>query len=58
LRDAFDATMKDPELLAEINKAQLDFEPASAAELERLVQVTLATPPALIEKMEKILAAE
>jgi tripartite-type tricarboxylate transporter receptor subunit TctC len=58
LRDAFDATMKDPELLAEVNKAQLDFEPASAAELERLVKVTLATPPALIEKMEKILAAE
>lgn len=58
LRDAFDATMKDPELLAEVNKAQLDFEPAPAAEVERLVKVTLATPPALIEKMEKILAAE
>lgn len=58
LRDAFDATMKDPELLAEVNKAQLDFEPAQAAEVERLVKVTLSTPAALIEKMEKILAAE
>ncbi len=58
LRDAFDATMKDPDLLAEVNKAQLDFEPAPAAELERLVKVTLATPPELIERMEKILAVE
>ncbi len=58
LRDAFDATMKDPELLNEVNKAQLDFEPAPASELERLVKVTLATPPELIERMEKILAAD
>ncbi len=58
LRDAFDATMKDPELLNEVSKAQLDFEPAPAAELEKLVKVTLATPPELIERMEKILAAE
>ena len=58
LRDAFDATMKDPELLAEVNKAQLDFEPAPAAELERLVKVTLATPAAIVERMEKILASE
>lgn len=58
LRDAFDATMKDPELLAEVAKAQLDFEPGNAAELERLVKVTLATPPDLVARMEKILAAE
>ena len=58
LRDAFDATMKDPELLAEVNKAQLDFEPAPAAVLEQLVKVTLATPTELIARMEKILAAE
>lgn len=58
LRDAFDATMKDPELLAEVAKAQLDFEPAPAAEVERLVKITLATPPDLIARMEKILAAE
>lgn len=58
LRESFDATMKDQELLAEIAKAQLDFEPAPASELERLVKVTLNTPPELVERMEKILAAE
>lgn len=58
LREAFDATMKDPALLAEVTKAQLDFEPASGAALDRLVQLTLNTPPELIARMEKILAAE
>ena len=58
LRDAFDAMLKDPDLLAEVAKAQLDFEPASAAEVERLVKITLSTPPELIARMEKILAAE
>ena len=33
LRTAFNATMKDPELLAEVSKAQLDFEPATGEEL-------------------------
>lgn len=58
LRDAFEATMKDKELLAEVEKAKLDFDPANAAEMERLVKVTLDTPAELVQRMEKILKAE
>ncbi len=58
LRDAFDACMKDPELLAEVRKAGYEVEPATAAELERLTKETLATPPDIVERMQKILAAE
>lgn len=58
LRDAFQAMLKDPELRNEVEKAQLDFEPGDHVELERLVKITLATPPDLIARMEKILAAE
>lgn len=56
LRDAFDAAVKDPALLAEVNKAKLDFEPARYTELEALTKQTLETPPELIERMQKILA--
>lgn len=58
LRAAFDAAMKDPALLAEVNKARLDFVPASGAELQKIIQDTASTPPALIERMKKILAAQ
>ncbi len=57
LRKAFDAAMKDPALLAEISKAKLDFEPASGAVLEKIVADTVSAPPAMIERMQKILAA-
>ena len=58
LREAFELTMKDKELLAEVEKAKLDFDPADAAEMERLVKVTLDTPAELVQRMEKILKAE
>lgn len=58
LRDAFDATMKDPELLAEIKKGNLDFEPANAARLVQIVGETLKTSPQLVERYQKILAAD
>lgn len=57
LRKAFDAAMKDPALLAEISKAKLDFEPASGAVLEKIVNDTVSASPALIARMQKILAA-
>jgi len=56
LRRAFDASMKDSELLAEINKAKLDFEPATGEELAKIVAQTANAEPSVIERMQKILA--
>ena len=56
LRDAFDATMKDPELLAEVAKAKLDFDPASGLAVQKIVADTANVDPAIAERMQKLLA--
>ena len=38
LRRAFDAAIKDPELLAGIERAQQEFQPASGEELQKLIE--------------------
>lgn len=58
LRTAFNATMKDPELLAEVQKAQLDFEPATGEELAKIIADTLAVDEATVERMRKITTVE
>ena len=58
LLTAFNATMKDPELLQEVKKAQLDFEPATGEELAKIIADTLAVDEATIERMRKITTAE
>ena len=50
LRQAFDATMKDPEFLADAEKAQLEITPVTGAAIETLVQEILQTPKALADK--------
>ena len=55
LRKAFDDTMKDPELLAEIEKAKLDFVPGTGAQLQKLIAETAAVRPEVIERMRSIL---
>jgi len=58
LRDAFDATMRDPELLAEIKKGNLDFDPANGDRLTQIVAGTLKASPQAIERYQKILTAD
>src|SRR6516165_10232690 len=50
LRQAFDATMKDPEFLADAGKAELEINPVTGAAVEALVKETLATPKPLADK--------
>jgi hypothetical protein len=45
LRAAFDATMKDPEFLAAVEKMQLEVDPVSGEEIEKLVAEIYKTPP-------------
>jgi tripartite-type tricarboxylate transporter receptor subunit TctC len=47
LQQAFDATMKDPEFLAEAKKEKLEINPVSGHEIEQLLQEAYATPQAI-----------
>ena len=55
LRDAYAATMKDPELLAEIAKRGWDLDPLTGAELETLAKEVIAQPREVIERMKWVL---
>ena len=55
LRQAFDETLKDPELLAEVEKANLDFHPGSGDLLQKIVVDTSAVPEAVVTRMQGIL---
>ena len=55
LRDAFNATMKDPAFLDEIKKRKFELEPARGEELEAIVKEAMSQPPEIIEKMKKLL---
>jgi tripartite-type tricarboxylate transporter receptor subunit TctC len=55
LRDAFMATMQDPEFLAETQKLQLNIDPTPGAEMERIVREAYALPEQVILKVRKAL---
>jgi hypothetical protein len=55
LRKAFMDTMKDPEFLADANKAKLDITPLDGAELEQNVKDIFNLDPKLIPKAKEIL---
>jgi tripartite-type tricarboxylate transporter receptor subunit TctC len=50
LRSAFDATMKDPEFLAEAKKLNLDVNPLDGKTITNLLTELYATPKAVLEK--------
>jgi tripartite-type tricarboxylate transporter receptor subunit TctC len=55
LRKAFMDTMKDPEFLADTQKAKLDLDPIEGADLEKQVKELFKLDPALVSKMKEIL---
>ena len=55
LRKAFNDTMKDPELVAEAAKANLEFNPGTGEELEKNVRELLRLDAALVAKLKDIL---
>jgi tripartite-type tricarboxylate transporter receptor subunit TctC len=54
LRDAFDATMKDPEFRADLDTLRLPFSPKTADEALKTVGAIYASPPDIIEAAKKI----
>ena len=54
LRAAFDAMLKDPDLLAEIDKSGLEFVPASGDEVQQVIRDTIAAPREIVERTQAI----
>lgn len=55
LRKAFMETMKDPEFLADAEKAKLDINPLDGASLEKAVREVFNVDPTLVPKLKEIL---
>jgi tripartite-type tricarboxylate transporter receptor subunit TctC len=55
LRTAFDATMKDPDFIAEVKRAKAEFDPLPGAELQTMITDVAKTPPAIIARMKSLL---
>jgi tripartite-type tricarboxylate transporter receptor subunit TctC len=56
LRDAFDATMKDPEFIKAARAARIEVNPIHGAQLQDTVQRVLATPKHLVARARSIIA--
>jgi tripartite-type tricarboxylate transporter receptor subunit TctC len=54
LREAFDATMKDPGFLAEAERLQLEIEPLSAREIEELIADAYAAPKPIVQQAAEL----
>lgn len=55
LRKAYDETMRDAELLSDIKKSHVEFNPMSGEKVQRLVAETTSVSPALVARIRKIL---
>ncbi len=55
LREAFDATMKDPDFIDAARKASLWFEPLTSAQIDALIKKAYASPPELVAHAKSLL---
>jgi tripartite-type tricarboxylate transporter receptor subunit TctC len=50
IRRAFDATMKDPQFLAEAQKINLEVDPVTGEQMEAIIKRAYATPKAVVQQ--------
>jgi len=55
LRDAFNATMKDLEFIADVKRNKFDLEPEDGEHLTALINKIYATPKAIIERVSNLI---
>jgi tripartite-type tricarboxylate transporter receptor subunit TctC len=55
MRAAFDATMKDPEFVAEVKQKKLTLEPENGDYLEKLINRIYATPKPIVERVAALI---
>ena len=56
LRQAFEATMKDREFLAEAEKSKLDISPLGGEEVERIVSDIQKLSPSVLDKIKEVIS--
>jgi tripartite-type tricarboxylate transporter receptor subunit TctC len=56
LREAYEKSLKDPELVAEAKKGRMDMEPSTGEELQTLIKEVMDQPADVIERVKKTLA--
>jgi hypothetical protein len=54
LRDAFDATMKDPDFVKEATRLALEVRPVNGPDVDRLIREIYASPPDVIKRASEI----
>jgi tripartite-type tricarboxylate transporter receptor subunit TctC len=57
LREAFDATMKDPEFLADAQRQRLNVDPIGGGDIDLLLAKVEATPPAILKQVTDLLGS-
>jgi tripartite-type tricarboxylate transporter receptor subunit TctC len=55
LREAYSKALKEPELIAEVNKSRLDMEPSTGEEIEAIMKDVMDQPPQVIALIKKLL---
>ena len=55
LRDAFEATLKDKEFLADAEKAKLSVNPLTGAKVQDVVAKVYASPPAVVARAKELI---
>ncbi len=55
LRDAFNATMKDPEFVADVKRNKFDLEPEDGEQLATVINRIYATPKPIIERVSRLI---
>lgn len=56
LREAFNKTMADPELLADAKRKNFDIAPTPGEELEVLAKEVVAQPPEIVERLRNLMS--
>jgi tripartite-type tricarboxylate transporter receptor subunit TctC len=56
LRDGYARALKDPELLAETEKAKMEVDPTPGEELEELIKKVMEQPKEVMDRVKKLLA--
>jgi tripartite-type tricarboxylate transporter receptor subunit TctC len=57
LRRALDATMADPEFLADAEKAKMEVDPMTGEAMQEMIEKVYATPPEIIKKVVEATSA-
>jgi tripartite-type tricarboxylate transporter receptor subunit TctC len=56
LRDAFTATMQDPEFIADVKRNKFELEPVDGEQLAALIKKVYATPKSVIERVSNLIS--